>query len=98
MSRYNPKVFTDVDSLSGLNGDLLVQFLKQFPKFFAAHGIHLNNGGLNYEQLRTVLMNPKEEVHNDPETHDLMEALHLITEMSDHGSMEPSSWQQSSKT
>lgn len=88
MSIYNPKVFTNVDSLSGLNGALLVQFLKRFPKFFAAHDIHLNNGGLNYEQLCTAIMNPKEEVHNDQETHDLMEALHLVTEMSDHGSMD----------
>jgi hypothetical protein len=48
----------------------------------------LNNGGLNYEQLRTVLMNPKEEVHNDSETHVLMESLHLITEMSDQSLMD----------
>jgi hypothetical protein len=88
MSRYNPKVFTDVDSLGKLDGNLLAQFLKRFPKFLNAHDIHLDNGGLDYEKIRTTLMNPKEEVLNDTETHDLMEALHLVTEMSDHGSMD----------
>ena len=50
MSRYNPKVFTNVDVLGGLDAELLIQLFKKLPKFFEAHEIHLENGTLNFRR------------------------------------------------
>ena len=36
MSKYNPKIFTDVDSLGALDSALLIQLFHKFPGFFAA--------------------------------------------------------------
>lgn len=88
MTQYNPKVFTDVDSIGGLDDTQLILLLKRFPKFFAAHNIPLDNGGIQYARLTQVLMNPDGAVQTDQETHDLMEALQLITEMSSHEAMD----------
>lgn len=88
MAQYNPKVFTDVDSLGSLDSSQLILLLKRFPKFFAAHNIPLDNGGIQYARLTQVLMNPDGAVQKDQETHDLMEALQLITEMSSHEAMD----------
>lgn len=88
MSRYNPKVFTNVDVLGGLDAELLIQLFKKFPKFFEAHGIHLNNGTLNFEDITKALIRPNDSVQDSDETHELMEALQLITEMSSQESMD----------
>lgn len=88
MANYNPKVFTNPDSIAGIDTTFLAEFLKRFPKFFTAHGIHLNNGGIQYAQIIQILMNPDASVRDDKETHDLMEALQTITEMADQDSMD----------
>lgn len=88
MAKYNPKVFTNPDSIAGIDTTLLAEFFKRFPKFFSAHGVHLNNGGIKYAQVIQILMNPDASVRDDKETHDLMEALQTITEMADQDSMD----------
>lgn len=82
MSRYNPKVFTNVDVLGGLDAELLIQLFRKFPKFFEEHEIHLENGTLNFENITKALIRPNDNVQDSDETHELMEALQLITEMS----------------
>ena len=79
MSRYNPKVFTNVDSLGELDARLLIKLFKKFPDFFSAHNINLENGALNFEEVTKAFISPKESVQDSDETNDLMEALQLIT-------------------
>lgn len=88
MATYNPKIFTNPDSIAGIDTTFLAEFFKRFPKFFEAHGVHLNNGGLQYAQIIQILMNPDASVRDDKETHDLMEALQTITEMANQESMD----------
>ncbi|MCZ2204419.1 hypothetical protein [Bartonella sp. A05] len=88
MSRYNPKVFTDVDSLGKLDTKLLIQLFKGFPSFFKAHDINLENGGLNFEEITKAFMQPNEKIQDLDETNELMEALQLITEMSSQNAMD----------
>lgn len=85
---YNPKTFTNIDSLAGIETALLAQFFKRFPNFFSAHGIHFDNGTINYQQIIPILIKPDASVHQDKETHELMEALQLITELSDQEAMD----------
>ncbi|WP_419904658.1 hypothetical protein [Kiloniella sp.] len=58
MSRYNPKVFTNVDVLGGLDAELLIQLFRKFPKFFEEHEIHLENGTLNFENITKAGSSP----------------------------------------
>jgi hypothetical protein len=88
MSRYNPKVFTNVDSLGELDSGLLIELFRKFPDFFAAHNIHLNNGTLDFEEVTKAFIRPLDSVQDKEETNDLMEALQLITEMSSHDAMD----------
>lgn len=71
MSRYNPKVFTNVDILGGLDAELLIQLFKKFPKFFEAHEIHLENDTLNFEDITKALIRPNDKVQDSDETHEL---------------------------
>jgi hypothetical protein len=88
MSKYNPKIFTDVDSLGALDNASLIQLFRKFPGFFAAHNIPLENGGLNFEDLSLAFYRPHNTVQNSEETHHLMEALQVITEMSTQDAMD----------
>lgn len=88
MSRYNPKVFTNVDSLGELDAGLLIQLFKRFPEFFRAHEISLENGALNFEEVTRAFISPNESVQDSDETNELMEALQLITEMSSQDAMD----------
>ena len=88
MSKYNPKVFTNVDSLGALNEGLLIQLFKKFPKFFTAHHINLENGTLNFDETTKALIQPNDNVGEFDETNELMEALQLITEMSSQEAMD----------
>lgn len=88
MSRYNPKVFTNVDSLGELDSGLLIELFRKFPGFFTAHNIHLDNGTLNFEEISKAFIRPDDSVQDKEETNELMEALQLITEMSSHDAMD----------
>lgn len=88
MSRYNPKVFTNVDSLGELDAELLIQLFKKFPNFFKAHAISLENGALNFEDVTKAFISPDVSVRDSEETNELMEALQLITEMSGQDAMD----------
>ena len=88
MSKYNPKVFTNVDSLGALDAGLLIQLFKKFPKFFTAHNINLENGTLNFDEITKAFIQPHDDVQGVDETNELMEALQLITEMSSQEAMD----------
>ncbi|WP_375657233.1 hypothetical protein [Bartonella sp. CM120XJJH] len=88
MSRYNPKVFTNIDSLGELDAGLLIQLFKKFPNFFKAHDISLENGVLNFEEVTKAFICPNDSVQDSDETNELMEALQLITEMSSQDAMD----------
>ena len=88
MPIYNPKIFTAVDQLSSIHSDLLIQLLRQFPAFFDAHGIQLDQDVLDFEAVCRALFAPKDDVQADEKTHELMDALQLITEMSHQDAMD----------
>ena len=52
MSRYNPKVFTNVDSLGEIKIELISQFLTRFPDFCEEQGLNLRDGEVRYEAIR----------------------------------------------
>lgn len=84
MSRYNPKVFTNVDSLKDIKHDLLHQLLCRFPRFCEEQQLHLNNGVIKNEDVCRAFLNAGNSMVED--AHDLMEALQSITEMAHLGS------------
>jgi len=88
MSTYNPKIFNNVDSLTEIDANLLIQLFKKFPKFFEVHNIPLDNGVLNFEDISKAFFRPDDAVQDKEETNELMEALQIITEMSSHDAMD----------
>ena len=79
MSRYNPKVFTNVDSLNDIKPELIHQLLSRFSEFCKEQELNLNNGVITNDKICETCLNAGASEHE--EAHELMEALQSISEM-----------------
>lgn len=81
MSRYNPKVFINVDTLSEIKIERLQAFLLCFPDFCDEQGLGSDSEKITYENISNAFLNVGNCEKNKDEAHDLMEALQSISEM-----------------
>lgn len=81
---YNPKTFTNIDSLAGIDTALLAQFFKRFRISFQLMAFALITAlSTISKSSRFCLSQMLQSIRIMRRTHELMEALQLITELSD---------------